>query len=131
MYVEKTQLADLRTRLESEQVRLESETADLRDVAIKASTYLEDENDAFDSNPADNASSMVVRQTDMTLLQNLELELADTEAALRRMDDGRYGVCEVCDKEIAERRLQARPAATTCIECQSAIELRQKRETAV
>jgi RNA polymerase-binding protein DksA len=124
----KSRLDSLRGRLEADRARLHAEISDLRDIAIKASTYLEDEPDAFDSSPADNASSMVGRQTDMMLMQNLELEQVAVKAALDRMDAGSYGTCDVCGKPIAEARLEARPAATTCIECQSAIESRRRRE---
>lgn len=124
----KSRLDSLRGRLEADRARLQDEIADLRDVAIKASTYLEDETDTYENSPADNASSMVGRQTDMMLMQNLELEQVAVKAALDRMDTGTYGTCEVCGKPIADARLEARPAATTCIECQTAIESRRRRE---
>lgn len=46
--------------------------------------------------------------------------LEDCEAALKRMDDGTYGICVNvdCGKEINEDRLTARPEASRCIECQ-------------
>lgn len=123
--------ATLRSRLEEDQTRLQIEVKDLRDYAVKATTYLEDEDGGHDSHIADGASSLVERQTDMTLLRNLERELTDTQQALSRMDSGSYGTCEVCEKPIAERRLQARPAASTCIDCQSEIEGRRRREASV
>lgn len=45
-------------------------------------------------------------------------ELAQIESALEMMREGRYGVCEGCDKPIPLARLQALPYASTCIECQ-------------
>jgi DnaK suppressor protein len=129
--VNTTRIPALRTRLESDRTRLLIEVAELRDYAVKATTYLEDENDVYDNHPADDASSLVGRQTDMVLLENLERELADTESALGRMEAGSYGTCEVCGGPIAERRLEARPAASRCIDCQSAIESRQRRESAL
>ena len=38
-------------------------------------------------------------------------------AALERIDDGSYGICESCGEEIAEGRLQAIPEATRCVNC--------------
>ncbi|HJW01324.1 MAG TPA: TraR/DksA C4-type zinc finger protein, partial [Arthrobacter sp.] len=38
------------------------------------------------------------------------------EAALQRISDGSYGVCEVCGKPIAEGRLEARPWTPYCLE---------------
>lgn len=127
----KEQLDELRSRLVTERDRLNGEISDLRNVAVKATTYLEDENDVYDNHPADDAASLVGRLTDMTLLENLEHELADNEAALRRMDAGSYGICEMCGQPIAERRLEARPAARTCITCQAKLEEQQRREAAV
>lgn len=43
--------------------------------------------------------------------------LGDVVAALRRLDDGTYGRCLICDEEISEQRLDALPTATQCIEC--------------
>jgi len=45
-------------------------------------------------------------------------ELAQIEAALESMRDGKYGSCEACDKPIPLARLQALPYAVLCIDCQ-------------
>ncbi len=41
----------------------------------------------------------------------------EIEEALRRLREGDYGSCESCGEDIADKRLQARPFATLCIEC--------------
>ena len=129
--MDKARQAQLRSRLESSRDQLQAEITELRDVAVKATTYLEDESEIYDEDSAGDATSMVGRQTDMTLLYNLQGEFEAIEAALKRMDDSTYGACEVCGNPIAEKRLEARPAAITCIECQSALESRHRRENAV
>ena len=43
-------------------------------------------------------------------------------AALRRLDDGHYGICERCGERIEPARLAALPEATTCRECQEILE---------
>jgi DnaK suppressor protein len=43
--------------------------------------------------------------------------LGKISKALRRIDDGEFGECEVCGDEISERRLAARPVTTMCIAC--------------
>jgi DnaK suppressor protein len=45
-------------------------------------------------------------------------ELAQIEAALESMRDGKYGACEACEKPIPLARLQALPYAVLCIDCQ-------------
>jgi len=47
-----------------------------------------------------------------------DAELHDIEAALRRLDDGSYGLCTDCGVEIGVERLHAEPEAARCIECQ-------------
>jgi RNA polymerase-binding protein DksA len=49
-------------------------------------------------------------------------ELALVEAALHRLDEGRYGDCQDCGEAIALQRLQVQPAALRCAACQSAFE---------
>ncbi len=55
------------------------------------------------------------QQQTQQLLQHIEL-------ALQRIEAGEYGICVRCEEPIAFARLQAQPAATLCIECQSASE---------
>jgi len=57
-----------------------------------------------------------------SLLEQVRDELDDVDAALRRLDDGTYGLCEACGQPIGEERLAALPAARYCIEHQEAAE---------
>lgn len=54
--------------------------------------------------------------TNVPIVEELEKRYREVTAALKRIDDGNYGKCEVCGKEIPADRLEANPAATTCIE---------------
>jgi DnaK suppressor protein len=44
------------------------------------------------------------------------------QTALENLEDGNYGICEVCEKEIAIERLKARPVTTLCIHCKTKME---------
>lgn len=44
-------------------------------------------------------------------------EIMQVRAALSRIEDGSYGVCSNCGKDIAPARLEAQPMATRCIDC--------------
>jgi len=46
-------------------------------------------------------------------------QIASTERALERIDEGTYGECVLCGAEISEGRLEARPEASLCIDCAS------------
>jgi len=50
------------------------------------------------------------------LSDHLELRLKEINNALKRVEDGTYGICQVCQKEIPLERLKANPAASTDIE---------------
>ena len=47
------------------------------------------------------------------LSDHLELRLRDVNNALKRMEDGTYGICEICKEPIPLERLKANPAAAT------------------
>ncbi len=57
------------------------------------------------------------------LIQNGEEELKSIDAALERLEDNTFGICEVCEKKIAKARLTALPHAKLCLECQREEEL--------
>jgi len=48
--------------------------------------------------------------------------------AMKRIEEGSYGICEDCGKPISEKRLQVAPAATLCIECKAEEEKRLRAE---
>ena len=76
------------------------------------------EDAVFDNPLADTATETYDRELDYTLEENSEHVLADIDAALKRIEDGTYGVCTKCGKQIPQERLEARPWATLCIDCQ-------------
>ena len=80
---------------------------------------LEDEREEIpsDNHPADMATATFDRELDYTLEENVERVLAQIDAALQRIDDGTYGVCENCGEQIPLERLEALPWTTLCIDC--------------
>lgn len=50
------------------------------------------------------------------ILKQLEIRYNEVKDALKRIEDGTFGLCSVCKKEIEAGRLDANPAATTCKE---------------
>ena len=81
---------------------------------------LEDETDelatASDNHMGDLASATLDREIDYSLGDNSEQVLAEIDAALKRIDDGTFGRCTKCGREIALERLEARPWASLCID---------------
>jgi len=76
------------------------------------------EDTMYDNHLADTATVTYDRELDYTLEENSEHVLREIDAALRRIEDGTYGQCTNCGKQIAAERLEARPWATLCIDCQ-------------
>jgi DnaK suppressor protein len=66
-----------------------------------------------------------VDQANADIEQNMRMQLKNRESftlrkineAIKRIEDGSYGLCESCEEPIELRRLQARPTTTLCIAC--------------
>lgn len=71
---------------------------------------------------ADSASETYMRELDGGLEENAEHILGEIDAALGRIDDGTYGRCTACGRQIDEERLEAVPYAILCIDDKRALE---------
>jgi DnaK suppressor protein len=60
-------------------------------------------------------------QLDESILRNQRHLLADVEAALKRMQDGTYGLCVTCGQPIPDRRLEAIPWAVRDVKCEERV----------
>ena len=69
-----------------------------------------------DNHLADMATVTYDRELDQGLEDGVQQAVEQIDAALERMDEGTYGVCEVCGNPIAPARLQAIPWTTRCID---------------
>ena len=77
---------------------------------------------SYDQHQADMGTETFEREKDLSILEQVEAELGDVEHALRRLDEGTYGTCEVCGKVIPDERLEAMPATRLCLEHQAQAE---------
>jgi DnaK suppressor protein len=80
-------------------------------VAASQDTANDDEHDPEGSTIA------FERSQTSTLLAASQTHLAEIDAALVRIAEGRYGFCERCGRPIPRGRLEARPTARTCVSC--------------
>lgn len=67
------------------------------------------------------------REKNLALLMAMERKLESINAAIRAIDKGLYGVCERCGNQIDPARLEVRPDATLCLNCQREVERLAKR----
>jgi DnaK suppressor protein len=119
--------------VEAESARSHLEAEQRRLVHLRASIendHLHDEPEEdssaelshFDQHPADAASDAFEREKEFSILDRVEYELQDVERALKRLDQGAYGICQACGCQIEDERLEAVPAARFCLEHQSDLE---------
>jgi RNA polymerase-binding transcription factor len=67
----------------------------------------------------DQATVSLMAETNLTLLGPKRQELEAIEEALLRLENGSYGLCEVCGQPIQPRRLEIMPEASLCRDCAS------------
>jgi RNA polymerase-binding protein DksA len=104
-----------RDALLSERERVVSAIENLRSENAASVDDIADE--ASDQHLADAASDTYDRELGDTLEDNSEQVLEEIDAALRRIEEGTYGTCTNCGKQISEERLEALPWASLCIDC--------------
>jgi DnaK suppressor protein len=101
----------------------------LEDIQQKGQSTIEDMSGTSQvyADPADRASqesdqffTLRLRDRDRKLINKIK-------AALERIDDGTYGICEMCGEDISIPRLKARPVTTLCIQCKSKQEEDEKQ----
>lgn len=112
-----------RSILDHQRDRLTTIEADLQDEGLDQ--LREDdlgELSVVDQRPADAGTETHDRSRDLGLLEQIQTELRDVEDALRRLDEGSYGRCDVCDRPIPDERLEANPTARYDIEHERARE---------
>lgn len=73
----------------------------------------------------DTANTALEQQISTKLDENELKKLHEVTEALKRIEEGVYGKCVVCGKDIEEKRLLAIPEAKKCISCKSAEEKRR------
>ena len=112
--------AQFRTRLEEEKARLERSIEFLeRENPGSLSDELGEVSDGgADNHLGDTATATFDRELDGGLEEGAQQTLRDVEDALRKIEEGSYGTCEVCGKPIGAERLSAIPWARLCIDDQ-------------
>jgi len=75
----------------------------------------------------DTANSAFESMLSGSLSENEQKKLREINEALKRIEEGVYGKCVVCGKNIEEKRLTAIPEAKKCIECKMLEEKRKIR----
>ena len=91
--------------------------ARLEDLLQRAEVIEDDLRGALDADSSEQAVDLADDEALEGVDEVLREEVRQIRMALQRIDNGSYGTCVTCGKEIAAARLQARPISTRCIEC--------------
>ncbi|MBU0625160.1 TraR/DksA C4-type zinc finger protein [Patescibacteria group bacterium] len=110
-------LNEMKQLLTEERERLESELAQISTKNPSAEGDFKADFPNIGDKEDENAEEVATYSTNLTLERTLESSLRDVESALQRFEGGTYGTCKYCGQEIVEKRLRARPASSSCIEC--------------
>ena len=102
--------AVLRQMLEDERARLEH--------MLDHGGSRADDGMGYGNHIADDATETFEQARDLSVRNRLQGMLQDVESALHRFGESAYGVCESCSERIDWARLEAKPEARLCIECQ-------------
>jgi len=76
--------------------------------------------------PTDRATEESDRSFELRIRDRERKLINKIKETIDRIDSGDYGVCEVCEEEIGEARLRARPVTTLCIDCKTEQERLEK-----
>jgi DnaK suppressor protein len=92
-----------------------------RSIAEQGERYIQS-GGAFTNHMAEAATEESDRESDYYLADNQGRVLGEIEEAIRRIDSGNFGQCELCKKPIEQKRLEVLPYARYCLRCQEKAE---------
>jgi RNA polymerase-binding transcription factor DksA len=104
--------------------RLEQMLADLEESArvLQRSDGDTGEVTTVDQHPADSGANLADADREEASLEILQAQQERVREALARVEDGSYGRCVDCGSELPDERLEARPDAARCVNCQQRAE---------
>lgn len=108
---------DYQNNLMQRKAEIEQVIKQKRDELIIPLGEWSDELSLYDQHPADIASEVTQRETNLGILEMLEYELEKVNDALSRLQNGQYGVCEACGQKIEPARLECLVNTTLCANC--------------
>jgi len=109
------ELTDFGERLRSERDDLSEQLTTIEDQSFAATQSDLSGDVGVDDESADAGTATFEREKELSIEQNVRDLIAKIERALKRIDAGTFGVCEICGKPIEKARLKALPYADLCI----------------
>jgi RNA polymerase-binding protein DksA len=109
------EIEELRARLTSEGEELAAQLATIEDQAFAATQSDMSGDVGVDDESADAGTATFEREKELSIEQNVRDLIQKIDRALKRIEDGTYGICEVCGKPIEKARIKALPYVDLCI----------------
>ena len=109
-------------RLEEERTRLQGIRDGIQREQDEAVSETGGELSSFDQHPGDSGTETFEMEKNVSLLEQVDDELLEIEAAVQRLERGTYGTCQACGRPIGDERLEAMPATRFCVEDQAKAE---------
>ena len=113
------QLEHFQGLLLTERLRLEEEREQIRSRSGAVDGALPEEGEGGDEDTADLASAMMDKEMDLSVEDEIEDLLAAVDHALRKIQEGTYGICDMSGESIPPARLELIPWAALTVECQA------------
>lgn len=121
---DKKTLAGIRRQLLEHQQELNIELEELEKAAFNASQSEMSGEVSYDEDYADAGSFTFEREKDLSIANNVQDLIDKIQRAVAKIDEGTYGICEVCGNRIEPARLKALPHALLCVKDKTAEERR-------
>jgi RNA polymerase-binding protein DksA len=109
------EIDELRERLTSEREELAAQLTTIEDQAFAATQSDMSGDVGVDDESADAGTATFEREKELSIEQNVRDLIQKIDRALKRIEDGTYGICEVCGKPIEKARIKALPYVDLCI----------------
>ncbi len=126
--MDKKQLSRLTEKLLKEKENIIKQKRVVENIVEKSNRETTGEISTFRTHIADLSSETYQKEIASQLTTQEGKILMEIEEALRKIKEGKYGICEKCGQEISEERLEAIPYCRYCIDCQKTIEAKQQKK---
>jgi len=117
--MERDLLLDYREKLLDQKIALENTLRKMeKNGTASQSSFYHTDLSNYDNHPADIGTELFVLELNNALKVHEENILGEVLHALRKIDEGQYGICEICGTKIKKERLDIIPYTRLCVSCE-------------